>query len=487
MNILLVDDDTLVRSALATFIETALGHEVTECDGGDEALNLLKHNSYPLVITDIKMPNISGLELLHKIKALPQGENTGVILITGFSDLQSAIFALREGAFDYLCKPVNPIELAEAISKFCHKMSNDNPSETEQISQSPASVTPAAQYSTNLTLKHNIYLEVEGMGQIGVFSDAMKSAVVMAARFHENRNIPVLIEGETGTGKEVIARLVHYGNNDRESRNKPFVSLNCSAITPSLWDSELFGYEGGAFTGSKSKGALGKLEMADGGTLFLDEIADIPLEMQPKILRAIQENEIYRVGGSKPVKLNIQFIAATNRNLKKYLEDGKFREDLFYRLNLGRIYLPPLRQQKEAIIPLAQMFLAIFVEQHKRRFRFISKSARDMLEGYSWHGNVRELRNTIERVVILYDDFELGTEHLKFLTIYETNMYIEQGTIIKPGQIILPPGKLNLKEIEAEIIRKALNMFKNNKTRTADYLCISRQTLKTKLKQALGS
>lgn len=484
MKILLVDDDNLVRSAIATFIETALGHQVIQCDGGEEALLLFKKESFPIVITDIRMPAMSGLEFLRKIKMTSKGERTGVIIITGFSDLESAVFALREGAFDYLYKPVDVVQLARAISRFCER---ELPSSIENAAGEGASFLKEAQIDnslSNLKLEHNVYLNVEGIGRIGVYSDAMKASSVLAGRFHEDRSIPVLIEGETGTGKEVIARLVHYGYNQSNNENKPFVSINCSALAPTLWESELFGYEGGAFTGSKSSGAVGKLELSKGGTLFLDEIADIPLEMQPKLLRALQEKEIYRVGGAKRIKLDVRFIAATNRNLKQYMEEGKFRKDLFYRLNLGRIYLPPLRKQKDAILPLAQMFLSMFTEQKRRRFRFIDKKAAETLEHYPWPGNVRELRNTIERVVILYDEFEVRSEHLNFLSVYDTNLYIEQGSMIKPGQILLPPGRLNLREVEAEIVRKALHLFNNNKTRAAEYLCISRQTLRTRLKQA---
>lgn len=481
MKILLVDDDTLVRSAIATFIETALGHQVIQCDEGEEALLLFKRTPFPIVITDIRMPGMSGLELLHKIKISPQGEQTGVIIITGFSDLESAVFALREGAFDYLYKPVDVIQLARAISRFYEQKLSSSEKDNMEMA-SPTADARIDESLTKLKLEHNVYANVEGIDRVGIFSDAMKAAVVLAERFHDNRNIPVLIEGETGTGKEVIARLVHHG---AKSEDRPFISVNCSAMAPTLCESELFGYEGGAFTGSKIRGAIGKLEFANGGTIFLDEISAIPLENQPKLLRALQEREIYRVGGTKKIKLDIRFIAATNRNLKKSMEEGRFRKDLFYRLNLGRIYIPPLRKQKETIVPLAQMFLTLFAEQKKRRFRFIHEKAMEILESYTWPGNVRELRNTIERVVILNDEFEVRAEHLDFLTMDEREAYIKQGTMIKPGQIALPPGNLNLRQHEAEIIRKALLKFNNNKTKAAEYLCISRQTLRTRLKQAL--
>jgi len=484
MKILFVDDDTLVRSATTTFIETALGYEVVQCDGGLEALQIFRNDHFPIVITDIKMPGMSGLDLLHQIKSVPRGENTGVILITGFSDLESALDAIHQGASDYLCKPIDPLELEKAISKIIRNRTVSGSKDEREGSGQPGGKSVKAN-SSYLRLEHNVFANIEGIGKTGVFSDSIKNAVALAMRFHENRDIPVLIEGETGTGKEVIARMVHYGINEEAAKNQPFISINCSALTPSLWESELFGYEGGAFTGSKSHGAMGKIELARQGTLFLDEIADIPLEMQPKLLRALQENEIYRVGGVKPIKLDIRFIAATNRNLRHSMEEGKFRKDLYFRLNLGRIYLPPLRAQKEAIVPLAQMFLSIFTEEKKRRFRFISKEAMTKFENYPWPGNVRELRNAVERVVILYDELEILPEHLNFLTYSEGDSNPEQGSMIKPGQILLPPERLPLFEVENEIIRKALQKFKNNRTKAAEYLGLSRQTLRTKLKRII--
>ncbi|MBC8204456.1 sigma-54-dependent Fis family transcriptional regulator [bacterium] len=483
MKILFVDDDTLVRSATATFIETALGHEVVQCDGGEEALQMFLNDYFPIVITDIKMPGMNGLELLKKIKASAKGDDTGIIMITGFSDMDSALAALREGAFDYLCKPVNPVQLAETIARFCKHQASLSLKVDVEDAASLAEKTDGGKPRYESGLERNVFLTIAGIGKTGVFSDALKNAVALALRFHDNRNVPALIEGETGTGKEVIARLIHCGAENEDDGVKPFVSINISALSPSLWESELFGYEGGAFTGSKRQGAAGKMELAKGGTLFLDEIADIPLEMQPKLLRALQENEIYRVGGPKSIKLDVRFIVATNRNLNRYMEEGRFRKDLYFRLNLGRIYLPPLRAQKEAIIPLAQMFLSIFAHEKKRRFRFISREAMEKLENYPWPGNVRELRNTIERVVILYDELEIVPEHLNFLNAYETELFIEQGSKIRPGQLVLPSNRLDLKEIEAEIVRKALQMHNNNKTKAAEYLCVSRQTLRTLLKR----
>lgn len=317
-----------------------------------------------------------------------------------------------------------------------------------------------------------------GIGKIGIFSDTMRSIVDMAEKFHHDRTIPVLIEGETGTGKEIIARLVHHGHGEETT---PFISLNCSAIAPGLFESELFGYEGGAFSGSKTNGMMGKLEHASGGTLFLDEIGDLPLELQPKLLRVIQEREIYRVGGLKNIKLDVRIICATNRTMDTIVNNGLFRRDLYYRLNTGKIYIPPLQQRREEIAPLAQMFLEQYAEQKKRRFRLIQKKAIQILENHEWPGNVRELENAIERVVLLYDSVEITAHHLQFLNLDDDSEKESNDSNGSTLSLYLPPDSYSLESGEAEIIKKALSMFKGNKTRTAAYLRISLSTLKRKI------
>ena len=328
----------------------------------------------------------------------------------------------------------------------------------------------------------NAYAEVMGIGRVGVFSGAMRAVMAMAERFHEDRSVPVLIEGETGTGKEIIARFVHYGHSNVTT---PFVSINCTAISPNLFESELFGYEGGAFTGAKKEGEMGKLELAKGGTLFLDEIGEMPLELQPKLLRFLQEKEIYRVGGLRKIKLDVRIICATNRTLVHLVEERKFRKDLYYRLNTGNITIPPLSQRREAIAPLAQMFLEQFAKQKKRRFRFLQKESVKILENYSWPGNIRELQNIIERIVLLYDDIEVRPEHLRFLSSECEDLFDSSMPQLIPGSIVLPPDSLDLIEVEKEIVRKALAKFNGNKTRTAAYLGISQTSLRTRLKKAL--
>jgi transcriptional regulator with PAS, ATPase and Fis domain len=300
--------------------------------------------------------------------------------------------------------------------------------------------------------------------------------VDLAKRFHEDRSVPVLIEGETGTGKEIIARMIHFGEGNV---NTPFITINCSAITPTLFESELFGYEEGAFTDAKKQGMMGKFELAYGGTLFLDEIGDLPLEMQPKLLRVLEEQEIYRIGGTKKIKLDVRVICATNRNLDHLIQRKTFRQDLYYRLNVGRIYIPPLRERKEAIVPLAFLFLDKYSREKEKTFKYIHRDAVKILENHDWKGNVRELQNTVERVVLLYNDIELKPEYLRFLASEE--LVDPSASHLNPGHIILPPDGLDLKELEREVVRKAMRMFTGNKTKAAEYLGISRSALRSRL------
>ena len=270
--------------------------------------------------------------------------------------------------------------------------------------------------------------------------------------------------------------MIHFGEGNV---NTPFISINCSAITPTLFESELFGYEEGAFTDAKKQGMMGKFELAYGGTLFLDEIGDLPLEMQPKLLRVLEERELFRIGGTKKIKLDARVICATNRNLDHLVQKKAFRQDLYYRLNVGRIYIPPLRERKEAIVPLAFLFLDKYSREKEKNFKYVHRDAEKILENHDWKGNIRELQNTIERVVLLYDDIELKPKYLRFLASEE--VVDPSAAHLNPGHIILPPDCLDLKELEREVVRKAMRMFKGNKTKAAEYLRISRSALRSRL------
>jgi len=479
MRILLVESDTLICDTLTNFLENEQDHEVTHCNSGMEALEKFKVKQFPMVITDINIHNLSGIELMRSIKSSPQGKQTDVVLIVNSIDYKNAINTFRDEAYDILCKPIDLNEVTEVLRRVTERQSLLQ--ENYELKYNFEAKLVEATSETQLKLKQlqHAYMEVVGIGKIGIFSGKMHEIVAMAERLHADRSIPVLIEGETGTGKEVIARLIHYGWGDTIT---PFIPVNCSAIAPTLFESELFGYEGGSFTGANKTGMMGKFELAQGGTLFLDEIAELPMDFQTKLLRAIEEKEIYRIGGQEKVKLNIRIICASNRNISHLVQQKKFRQDLYYRLNTGKIYIPPLREMPETIIPLVEMFLKQYSEQKKRRFNSIHRDVVSIMENYLWPGNVRELQNAIERVVLIYDEVEVRPEHLQFL---KTN--IEEGQSFQSlpfniSSFALPADKLNLKELEVKIIQKALIQFKGNKAKTAAYLGISRSTLQRRIK-----
>lgn len=478
MKILIVDDDRSSGSAVAEFIEEQLGHEIQLCHNGEDALTHVNSEDYQMIISDMRMPGMSGIDLLKEVKQSPNSKETEVVIMTGFGDMETSIEALRGGAYDYLLKPVNIEELALLIErvaeKFQLKKENRELKENHITEMSNVKKEEAERINYYETTIRNI----TSVGKIGVFSDAMRGIIHMAEQFHGDRTVPVLIEGETGTGKEVLARLVHYGQ--KEEVLQPFISINCSAISPTLFESELFGYVEGAFTGAKKEGKPGKLELAQGGTLFLDEIGEMPLDMQPKLLRVLQQKEMYRVGGSKPIELDVRIICATNRNLKEMVAEKSFRSDLYYRLNTGRLYIPPLRERREAILSFSQIFLDEYAAKRNRKFRFISKEAKSMLQNYEWPGNIRELKNTIERATLLFNDLELKQEHLRFLQSDEEE-FASGDQPIMPGRIILPENELHIEQLELEIVRKALKKFDNNKTKTAEYLGISRSALRSRM------
>ncbi len=484
MRILLVDDDQSGRELLADFLKEQLGHQVTQCENGKEALTKFEKAPFPLVISDIQMPVMDGMQLLKRLKVIDEGGQSDVVLITGFGDKSSAIQALRSDAYDYLEKPVNLQELEAVVAKIAEHQSliKENEELTNNFKQKVNEATRMTR--SRLESLQKAYAEVVGIGDVGVFSDSMREVFSLAERFHHDRSVPVLIQGETGTGKDVAARMVHYGHGGDVLAASPFITINCAAISANLFESELFGYEGGAFSGSKKTGQPGKFELSEGGSIFLDEIGELPLEIQPKLLHVLERREFYRVGGVKKIKLDTRIICATNRNLLKEVRGGTFRQDLFYRLNVAKIELPPLRNRRQEIEPLASMFLAKIAGQKKSRFVKLGAGAIKIMDAHPWPGNVRELLNTIERVVLLYDDTVVRPEHLAFLA--AENVFAPDMSALQdePGvlRIEFPEDELSMKEVEMRVIRKAMEKFDNNKSRVASYLGLSRNTLINKLK-----
>lgn len=484
MNILLVDDDHDSRTHVGEFLRE-LGHHVIECDNGHDGLEVFCAGEFHMVLSDIKMPRVSGIELLRRLSSLPSRPDFDVVLVTGYGDMESAIEALRAGAYDYLLKPVNVEELAAITERIAERQALRR--ENKILNEKFEVVVKAATEETRreLLLLRKAYCESVGLGNIVIFSEAMKRVFQQAQKLHADRSIPVLIEGETGTGKEVVARFIHYGTGDVTT---PFIDINCAAIMPGIFESELFGYEAGAFTGGLSKGQKGKLDMAMGGTLFLDEITEIPVNLQAKLLRVIQEREFYRVGGLKKIKTDVRIICATNADIENKMGQGSFRQDLYYRLNVGRIYLPPLRHRQEDILPLAEMFLTRFAREKGKSFRTIGDEAAKMLLSYKWPGNVRELKNVVEWAVLMWDDRELKPSHLGILQKDNkkgTPVETARAGAIDYKSFVLPPHCLPIEEYINNIFIEALKLNSGNKTKTAKYLGISRRSLYCRLKHLI--
>jgi len=479
MIILLVEDNQQIRESIKAFLGY-LGHQVEESGNGRDALLYLKKNPVHLVLSDIQMPYMDGYDLLKAIKKDAKLEDVQVILFTGHGDLKRAVTAMKDGAYDYLLKPIDINELKQIIDRVSEylDLKRENIKLTREFKEQVKQAT--SEIEKELTEVRKALIQVIGTADIGIFSDSLKKVFATAEKLHRNPDIPVLLEGETGTGKEMVAKFIHYGNGEIIT---PFIALNCAAISSGLFESELFGYESGAFTGGNPKGQKGKLELTGDGTILLDEITEMPVEHQAKLLRVIQEKEYYKVGGLKKLNCNARIICSTNRNVQEQVKEGTFREDLFFRLNVGYVRIPPLRERKDEIIPLAQMFLDQLLIANRTSFKSISREAEKRLIHYNWPGNVRELKSTIERIALLWDDSVIDIKHLDNLL---------KGSIVKSepmadnnsfDQFNLPEDRLDINQYTLNIVRKAMERFNQNKTKTASYLGISLRVLHTYLKK----
>jgi len=479
MKILIVDDEKAGRDTLKEFIEE-LGHHVLTAENGQKAFEMCHREWFPLVITDIRMPVMDGIELLKRINA--QSVKTHVIICTGHGDMQTAISALREGAFDYLNKPINVEELVMLIERSAklHALENENQALTSQFKQKVNEATTTIRAELERTRNE---LSSLNLSQSMIFEDpAMQQIYRDCLMYHRDPAIPVLIEGETGTGKEIIAKLIHYGPS---GNMLPYVDINCSALSKELVEAELFGYEAGAFTGGKPKGERGKLDLSGDGTLFLDEIGDMPIALQPKLLRVLQDRTYYPVGGLRKKEFCARIISATNRRLEESIEAKKFRRDLYYRLAVGRISIPPLRERPSEILIFAEYFMQQQIKKKKKRHISLSQSARDALTQYSWPGNVRELENTVERLVLAVDASTITSSDLWFLGAnrIERKEPQKQGLVLHESDFTLPDTKLDIEKLTTEIVRKALEKFSGNKSKAAAYLGISRNALYSRIKK----
>ncbi|MBI4832164.1 MAG: sigma-54-dependent Fis family transcriptional regulator, partial [Candidatus Lindowbacteria bacterium] len=429
---------------------------------GDEALKRLRESHYDVLLMDIRMPGMSGLEALAQARLLQP--DLAVIIITAFGTMMTAIEAMKLGAYDYLTKPFDVEELELTVQKAL---------------KAQALARENQELRANLRRKYDIH------NLIGS-SEKMQQVYKAIGRVAD-KDVTVFIQGESGTGKEMVARAIHY-NSSRSS--KPFVAVNCVAIPENLLESEMFGHVKGAFTGATSS-RTGKFEQADGGTLFLDEVADIGLDLQGKLLRVLQEREIEPVGGQSTIKVNVRVIAATNRNLSNQLREGKFREDLFYRLNVVPIELPPLRERKEDIPELANYFVHRFADEMNIPPRAIEPAAIELLQSYDWPGNVRELENLIKRIMVMQIDQAITPEHMglalpiepvrKTLAVHgwwEDMVDQELKTLAGESGVY----DRMLEKLEKPLIVKVLALCDGNQLRAAEMLGINRNTLHKKMK-----
>ena len=435
--ILIVDDELIMRESLAGWLKRD-GHTIQTAPSGEEALDKLKETHFDIMLVDIKMEGISGLDVLQHVKE--SDPDVAVVMITAYGSIPTAIEAMKNGAYDYMLKPFDPNELGVLIEKIIRYQEQ----EREMLF---------------LREEHKERTRFESMiGQSQPMQDIFNLIRDVAPM-----DSTVLITGETGTGKGLAAKAIHT-NSPR--CNGPFVTVNCGAIPEHLMETELFGHQKGAFTDAKET-KKGRLELAHGGTIFLDEVGEISRRMQIDLLRVIEDRVFYRVGGTQPMEVDFRVIAATNRNLEKAIKDGSFREDLFYRLNVVSMEMPPLNQRKEDIPLLADHFLQRFIQETNKAIDKINREAMDELMLYDWPGNVRELENAIERAVVVGKERQIMPEDLPILC----------------HDPLLAPRDNSLKEIEKAHIRQILTDYNWNIARSAKTLGIDRSTLYSKIKK----
>ena len=442
-NILIIDDEETIRDSCSQVLKKE-GYSVKTAKNGIEGLQIFREEFFHAVLLDLKLPGIDGMEVLSRIKE--KHPKTSVIIITGFASIDSAVEAMQRGASDYLPKPFSPEQLRL--------------------------ITKKALDSREILIE-NIYLKEELEKQIAFDMVIGKSKVMEKVLDIVKRISPsdstVLITGESGTGKEILAREIH---NHSPRRNAPIVVVDCGALVETLFESELFGHVKGSFTGAHET-KHGRFEVANGGTIFLDEISNISLNIQAKLLRVIQEREVTRVGSNKPIKVDVRILAATNENLADLVRKEKFREDLFYRLSVVPLNLPPLRERKEDIPPLIDHFVKKYRKRTRKEIKGVSPAVKKALMEYNWPGNIRELENTIERATVLSKGERIELEDLVYHGISaSSSLLLPVGGKYKP-----------LEGIEKEYIKTVLQAQHGNKSQTAKILGIDRKTLTAKIKK----
>ncbi len=439
--ILIVDDHPPICKSLSTVLNRA-GYRAHMANNGFEAMEAISREQFSVVITDMDMPRMDGLEVLQRTKAIVP--NTAVVIITGYATVDSAVKAMKYGAYDYMTKPITTDKIKSVIQN--------------AIAREPVDA---------IATQKVVNVDASLLAPQIITADPQMLDVLNMVRLIAQTDSTVLVQGESGTGKELIARAIHEHS---LRAGQPFVAVNCAALPEGLVESELFGHEKGAFTGAIAKRA-GKLELAHGGTILLDEVSEMAKPLQAKLLRTIQEREVVRVGGDYPFKVDVRIIATTNRNLSEEVDNGNFREDLFYRLRVIPMFLPPLREREDDIPVLAQYFVQRFCERMGKKGKTISQKAMELLKLYPWQGNVRELENTIEGAVALSQKAVISPGDLIFSDRRRPSDYIS----LKVGT--------SLQDVEQELILRTLEKCGGNKQKTADILGITSKTIRSKLRQ----
>jgi DNA-binding NtrC family response regulator len=452
--ILVVDDEYLIRWSLQQELAKD-GYEVGTAEDGESALRLVRESPPELVLLDIQLPGIGGIEVLQKIKAVEP--EVVVIMITAYGMVDTAVAAMKAGAFDYLNKPFNLEGVKLAIRKGLETSRLRN--EVQRLRQEQQ-----ARFS---------------LDRVVAESAAMRAVLDMVARVASSGASTVLLQGESGTGKDLVAKALHYTGVRGE---RPFMAVNCASLPEQLLESELFGYERGAYTDAKGT-KKGLFELADGGTIFLDEIAEMRLDLQAKLLRVIEEKSFRRIGGVKDIQVDVRIVAASNKDLDALRRDGRFREDLFYRLNVVPIQLPPLRDRPEDILPLAAYYTGVFNRDFAKQVTGLSPAAERALLAYSWPGNVRELKNVIERAILLQTGTVIEAADLPPAILGAPAAAPATAGPAAAEAFTIPDGGLSLERLEDDLVRQALERTHGNQTRASQLLGISRDSLRYRMKK----
>jgi two-component system response regulator AtoC len=447
VRVLVVDDEHLIRWSLEQNLKKQ-GYDVLTAGSGEDAMRLVREEQPDLVLLDIQLPGISGMEVLEKIKEFD--DEIIVIMVTAHGGLETAVNAMRVGAYDYINKPFNLDEVAVVIKKAF---------ETFDLRREVA----------RLRCEH----KKSGPPDIVGSGHHMRSILDMMGKVARSDASTVLVLGESGTGKELVAKWIHYHSARAE---KPFIAINCAAVPATLLESELFGHEKGAFTDAKNA-KKGLFELADGGTVFLDEIGDMEVGMQAKLLRFLEDRTFRRIGGSKVLSVDVRIISATNKDLLKAIEEKLFRNDLYYRLQVIPIFLPPLRERREDILQLAQHFIENFNREFTKQVTGFSKEAELLLLDYYWPGNIRELKNVIERAIILGTGDLLAEDHLP------GEIAARPAPKMSAPSFILPPEGVDIDEVEKDLIRQALDTTEWNQSKAAKKLNLGIDAFRYRMKK----